>query len=127
MDLLAKLQDAYSSSDEEATPKPSLLSDPIVAQTSIDLAPDVNIYDLQLAKSLKEQNHFALSNQLITKSNHLNGVIEQIHLDEGKFHEQYHNFQNFGHALNPSDNAGQQIVYSNNVNRMDLDSNVENL
>jgi pre-mRNA-processing factor 17 len=33
-------------------------------------------------------------------------VIEKIHINPSKFYEQYHNFENFGHALNPSDNAG---------------------
>lgn len=57
----------------------------------------------------------------------MNGVIEQIHIDEGKFAEQYHNFENFGYAINPSDNAGKKLVYSNYVNKIDLDSGVENL
>ena len=48
-------------------------------------------------------------------------------MNEGRFHEQYHNFENFGHALNPSDNwNGRQIVTSNYVNKLDMDSNVEN-
>jgi len=47
-------------------------------------------------------------------------------LHEGKFHEQYHNFENFGYAINPSDNAGKKLVLSNSVNKIDMDANVEN-
>lgn len=75
-------------------------------------------------------NHFKNTNDVTTKKNHLNGVIESININEGKFHEQYHNFENFGYALNPSDNAGilgaRKMVYSNTVNKIDLDANVEN-
>jgi hypothetical protein len=63
---------------------------------------------------------------LITKQNHLTGVIEQIHLNPGRFHEQYHNFQSFGHAIDPSDVAGKKLIHSNFVNKVDLDANVEN-
>jgi hypothetical protein len=51
-------------------------------------------------------------------------VIEQIHINSAKFYEQYHNFENFGHALNSSDNSRQ--VFSNHVARVDTESNVEN-
>jgi hypothetical protein len=58
----------------------------------------------------------------------LTGVIEEAHLNAAKFHEQYHNFTNFGHALDPTDTStNKKIVFSNTVNNMDLDADVENL
>lgn len=51
---------------------------------------------------------FDKNNKLIEKQNHLTGVIEQAYINEGKFHENYHNFENFGHALDPSDTTGNK-------------------
>ena len=73
---------------------------------------------------MRELTKFETTNQIIRKQNHLTGVIEQIHINPAKFYEQYHNFENFGHALNPSDNNRQ--VFSNHVARVDTESNVEN-
>ena len=87
-------------------PPDSISDNPGDLPTTVDLAPDVNIIDLQLQQFVQRNNHFKNTNQLITKSNHVNGVVEQISINEGKFHEQYHNFENFGYAQNPSDNAG---------------------
>ena len=91
----------------------------------VDLAPDVSVADLELQKLNRELTKFETTNKLITKQNHLNGVVEQIHINAGKFNEQYHNFQNFGHALNPSDNSGASLVYSNSVKNMKLEANVD--
>lgn len=74
-------------------------------------------------------NHFKTTNQVSDKPNHLNGVVEQANINEAKFHEQFHNFENFGHALNPSDNAGlggRKVVFSNTVKKVDTEANVEN-
>ena len=70
MDLLAKIQEAYSSSDESHTEEKQ------VDTQAIDLAPDVNVSDLQFAKMQTEIDKFKTTNQLITTNNHLNGVIE---------------------------------------------------
>ena len=121
MDLLSQIQEAYGSSSEDDDQKQdnnqvtankpeliksSVLTSNLIMPESIDLAPDVNIIDLQLQKFTQEINHFKNTNEVITKKNHLNGVIEKININEGKFHEQFHNFENFGYAANPSDNAG---------------------
>lgn len=62
---------------------------------------------------------------MITKQNHLNGVVEEIFINPAKFHEQFHNFENFGHAINPSDNSHATVVYSNHVAKVDTEANVE--
>lgn len=82
---------------------------------------------LEMEKRNYELTSFERENKLISKQNHLTGVIEEAHLNAAKFHEQYHNFNNFGHALDPTDVGAKKIVYSNTVNALDLDANVENI
>ena len=53
----------------------------------LELAPEVNVTDLQLKKLQQEINHFKNTNQVNDKKNHLNGVIEQVNINEAKFHE----------------------------------------
>lgn len=96
------------------------------AAHKIELAPKVDITDLEFEKQMMELTKFETTNQVTTKHNHLTGVVEQININPAKFYEQYHNFENFGHALNPSDNADAQLqVYSNHVKNVDMDANVE--
>ena len=115
MDLLAKIGQAYSSGD----------SDQEAEVPQVSLAPEVDVSDLVAAKEQKELSLFETTNIVSTKPNHLSGVVERVHINPTKFHEQYHNFESFGHALNPSDNAINQLVYSSHVRKFDGDSTVE--
>jgi hypothetical protein len=58
----------------------------------VEVAPDISTADLEHQKRMREILRFENENNVIAKPNHLTGVIEQIHINQGTFHEQYHNF-----------------------------------
>ena len=140
METLSKLMAAYSSSSEDDEDSEQLQLRPykqrgllnlesVASELQVELAPEVSVTDLQLQKFSNELNHFKNTNQVSAKANHLNGVVEVANINEAKFHEQFHNFENFGHAINPSDNAGlggRKTVFSNTVKKLDTEANVEN-
>lgn len=39
---------------------------------------------------------------LIVKPNHITGSLENIQMNEFEFNKQYHTYQNFGYAIDPS-------------------------
>ncbi|TNV80538.1 hypothetical protein FGO68_gene16839 [Halteria grandinella] len=125
MDLLSRINAAYDSSSEEDQAKPQQQLSLETILPPIDIAPDVDTKALELHRQALELSRFETTNQVITKQNHLNGVVEQIHINPAKFHEQFHNFENFGHALNPSDNSHSALVFSNHVEKVDTEANVE--
>ena len=65
MDLLQRLNQAYASSsedEEESEPKEMMKS-----STKLELAPQVDISDLEFAKQMKELTKFETTNQIIRK------------------------------------------------------------
>ena len=45
----------------------------------------------------------------------MTGTLEKVHFNEAHFNQQYHNFQNFGKALDPTDHRNQSLVFSSNI------------
>ncbi len=81
MDLLSRINQAYSSDeDSDENPQPTLIP-------PVKLAPLVDVTELEEAQKHKELTKFETTNQLITKPNHLTGVVEQISVNPAKFYE----------------------------------------
>lgn len=95
MDLLSRINAAYSSSDSDdendskVKPGDMIKSSAIAIAkpAAVSLAPEVDVSDLQAEKEHRELTRFETTNNLIKKQNHLNGVVEQIHINPAKFHE----------------------------------------
>ncbi len=91
MDLLARLNQAYTSDDSDSLDQSSQRmgsdkkTDLIIP--SLNIAPEVDVTDLQADQEYKELTRFETTNTLITKKNHLTGVIEKVHINPGKFYE----------------------------------------
>jgi len=71
---------------------------------------NLDISDLEKQRMDSKLNRFYESNQVSTNKNHLTGHVEEYYISGAKFHEQYHTFQNFGHAQDPTSNRGGNIV-----------------
>lgn len=93
----------------------------LVEAEGLEVDHDLDISDLEKTRQNQKLNKFYTSNQVSTQKNHVSGHIEEYHMNAAKFHEQYHTFQNFGHAQDPSVTRGGHTISAGGLREVNYD------
>lgn len=103
------LVDGYDSGSEPEQPTRGILVAPVM---TINPNPDVSTDAIE-AKALMDQqrkiDHYSRTEK---EKSHLSGKVEQWHMNNFSFDEQYHNFTTYGFAMDPNDQVNKLIVTS---------------